>query len=88
MYLCFTSLVYLAELLALLIADLLTKGKKATSDGEKGGWPICVIFIIMLNGFWSKFCGCGQNSWGVVIVPVAILEKLAPMQDSYNIALL
>ena len=29
-------LVYLAELLALPIADLLTKGKKATSDaGEK-----------------------------------------------------
>ena len=41
-------LVYLAELLALPIADLLTKGKKAISDGEKArkarnrGWPICI----------------------------------------------
>ena len=32
-------------------------------------------------GVRSNFMGVWSNFWGVVIVPVAILEKLAPMED-------
>ena len=42
-------------------------------------------------GTWSKFMGSGQNSrgqnsWGVLFISVAILEKLAPMRSIlYNL---
>ena len=64
-------------------------------DGEKARiahLKLCntffpIVTIVQIVGTQSKFMGCGQNSRGVwskflgcvIIVPVTILEKLAPM---------
>ena len=72
-------------------------------DGEKARMAhlkLCstffpIVIIVKIVGSRSKFMGYGQNSRGcgqkflgcVVIVSVAILEKLAPMQLSTRLLL-